>query len=399
MIVATAVIKGFKNEISTKIFGFWGHIHITDININRSFLEPYPVDANQDFYPSLDTVEGVYYLEPFKFMGIQLSDELVETETKGGIDHIQKFALKPGIIKTKSEIEGIILKGIGPDFKWSFLDDYLVRGRAISLPDSAMSKEILISEQTANRLQLDTGSVFQVHFVEKGEQLRRRFTVSGIYRTGLEEYDSKFALVDIRQIQRLLGWSEDEVGGFEVFVEDIDDLQPLSDYVHYNLLPNNLSAENLRESSIFGNIFQWLDLQDVNEIVILILMITVSIINMITALMILILERTNMIGTLKALGTPNWNIRKMFLYYAAYIITLGLFWGNLIGLLLCWIQKTFGVIRLSEEDYYLAVAPIEINFWAILMINVGTLVITLLFLIIPSYLVTNIDPVKALRFK
>lgn len=399
MIIATAVITGFKNEISTKIFGFWGHIHITDTNVNRSFLEAYPVHINQDFYPDVDTIGGVRYLQPMNILGYEFSDKLVETETNGGIDHIQTYALKPGIIKADNQIEGIILKGIGKDFKWEFLDEYLVRGRRLNLPDSTMSREILISEQTANRLKLDTGSVFQVHFVEKSEQLRRRFTVSGIYRTGLEEYDSRFAIVDIRQIQRLLGWKEDQVGGFEVFVEDLDDLQPLSDYIYYNLLPNNLYAENLRESVTFGNIFQWLDLQDINEVVILLLMVIVSIINMVTALMILILERTNMIGTLKALGMSNWNIRKIFLNYAAYIVLFGLFWGNLIGITLCWIQDTFGIIQLSEKDYYLATAPIEINWWAILIINVGTLFITLLFLILPSYLVTKIEVVKALRFK
>ena len=398
MIIATAVITGFKNEISTKIFGFWGHIRITDTNVNRSFLEEFPVNVNQDFYPNLNTIGGVRYLEQLKILGFKLPYQ-IERETKGGIAHIQTYALKPGIIKADNQIEGIILKGISDDFNWDFMSDYLVRGRPIEMPDSTMSREILISEQTANRLRLDTNSVFQVHFVENGEQLRRRFTVSGIYRTGLEEYDSRFALVDIRQLQRLLGWNQDQVGGFEVFVEDIDDLQPLTDYIYYNQLPNNLYAENLRESTTFGNIFQWLDLQDINEVVILVLMIIVSIINMVTALMILILERTNMIGTLKALGMRNWDIRKIFLNYAGYIILFGLLWGNLIGISLCWLQDTFEIIRLSEKDYYLAVAPIELNWWAIVLINLGTLFITLLFLIIPSYLVTKIEIVKALRFK
>ncbi|MEL7021705.1 MAG: FtsX-like permease family protein, partial [Bacteroidota bacterium] len=336
MIIATAVIAGFKSEISDKIFGFWGHIRITDTNVNRSFLEEYPININQPFYPDITDVAHVNYVEQFQIAGIDIPYQL-NRSTKGGIAHIQAYALKPGIIKADEQIEGIILKGIGTDFNWDFLNQYLVRGRAIALPDSSMSREIVISEQTANRLRLDTGSVFRVHFIGQDEQPIRRFSVSGIYKTGLEEYDARFALVDIRQLQRLLGWSTEQVGGFEVFVEDLRDLQPLTDYVYYNELPSNLYAENLRESATFGNIFHWLELQDINEAVILSLMIIVSIINMVTALMILILERTQMIGTLKALGMSNWSIRKIFLNYAAYIILLGLLWGNIIGIALCWI--------------------------------------------------------------
>ena len=236
-----------------------------------------------------------------------------------------------------------------------------------------------------------------IHFVEKGEQLKRRFKVSGVYRTGLEEYDRKFALVDIRQIQRLLGWEESQVSGFEVFIDDIDDLQPINEYIYFEELPADLYAETIREK--LPEIFDWLDLQDINEVVILSLMIIVAIINMVTALMILILERTNMIGILKALGTANWGIRKIFLYYAAYIVILGLFWGNLIGIGLCLLQDRFEFITLSEENYYLSTAPIDLNFWPILLLNLGTLAITLFFLIIPSYLVTSISPVKAIRFK
>ncbi len=243
---------------------------------------------------------------------------------------------------------------------------------------------------------MSVGDKFDIHFVERGQQIKRRFTVSGIYKTGLDEYDRKFALVDIRQIQSLLNWTPEQVSGFEVFVDNLDDLSAISEYIYYEQLPTNLYAETIREK--IPEIFEWLDLQNINEAVILSLMIIVAIINMITALLILILERTNMIGILKALGTSNWRIRSVFLYYAAYIVLTGLLFGNLLGLGFCWLQDTFEFIRLDEANYYLSVAPIAINWWWVLALNAGTLGITLVFLILPSYLVSRVDPVKAIRF-
>ncbi len=393
MIATNALITGFKQEISSKIFGFWGHIHITDTDISRSLLDAYPIKTNQPFYPHLDTLRFVEYYKTKRFAGLEWE---TETRTRGGVQHVQVFAVKPGIIKYKSDIEGILLKGIGKDFNWEFMQQYLVKGTRLNLPDTAMSADVLISRQTADRLRLDVGDSFIVHFIQGREQLKRRFQVCGIYKTGLEEYDKVFALVDIRQIQRILGWQDDEVGGFEIFVEHIDDLPIITDYIYYEQLPNDLYAETIRQK--LPEIFEWLDLQNINEVVILTLMVIVAIINMVTALMILILERTNMIGTLKALGASNWSIRKLFLYYAAYIIITGLFWGNLIGVGLCVLQDRFKLIRLSEENYYLAVAPIQLELWNIILINIGTLIITLIFLIAPSYLVTRITPIKAIRF-
>jgi len=394
MIVSTALITGFKREISSKIFGFWGHIHITDPDINRSLLEIYPISKKQDFYPSLDTLRKVTYIETRNILGYELEREI---DTKGGIRHIQTYVIKPGIIKSKQEIEGIILKGVGSDFDWHFMQRFIQKGRPLSLSDSTASQEILISQQTADRLKVNVDDRFIIHFVERGEQIRRRFTVSGIYKTGLEEYDRKFAIVDIRQVQQILGWKPDEVSGFEVFIDDIDDLQILNEYIYYEQLPTDLYAETIRDK--FPEIFEWLELQDINEVVILALMVIVAIINMVTALLILILERTNMIGILKAMGSGNWSIRKIFLYYAGYIILVGLFWGNFIGIGLCLLQDNFELIKLDEANYYLSVAPIELQPAAILLINAGTLLVTLSFLVIPSYLVTRISPVKAIRFK
>lgn len=396
MIATTALISGFKQEITEKIFGFWGHIHITDSNVSQSLLENFPLEKKQPFYPALDTVGQLSFEDNFRLLGLEFGNFPVQRASAGGIRHLQVFAMKPGIIQTKEQIEGIILKGVAEDFDWSFLKNYLVEGQIFDPTDST-DQSIIVSKQTADRLNVGVGDKFIVHFVQEGEQLRKRFQVSGIYKTGLEEYDKKFALVGIGAIQDILGWNKDQVAGFEVFIDDIDDLDLFTEYIYYNILPNNLYAENIKEK--FPAIFEWLALQNLNEMVILGLMLVVAIINMITALLILILERTNMIGILKSLGQSNWSIRKVFLYYAAFIIAVGLFWGNLFGLGLCFLQKYFGFIRLSEADYYLSVAPVEISWSSVLVLNIGTLFITLFFLILPSYLVSRISPVKAIRFK
>ena len=396
MIAATALIEGFQNQISSKIFGFWGHIHITDTSLSRSF-DAMPINAQQNFYPDLDTIRAIPYRAPLSIFGKELEQYRVDRKTHGGIRHIQVFAHNPGIIKTQDQIEGIIIKGVGQDFDWANLENYLQEGRPIEFPADGLSRDIIISRQTADRLRLKVGDSFEVNFIESGEQLRRKYTVCGIYKTGLEEYDQKFALVDIRQLQQVLGWREDQVGGFEVFIDDIRDMDIINEYIYLEVIPGDLYSETIRDK--FPAIFDWLGLQDINEVVILVLMLIVALINMVTALMILILERTNMIGILKALGQRDWSIRKIFLYQAAYIIATGLLWGNFIGLGLCWIQKKFELVRLSEADYYLSVAPVEFNVWTILLLNAGTLLVVVLFLIIPSYLVTSITPVKAIRFK
>ncbi|MBK7338888.1 MAG: ABC transporter permease [Saprospirales bacterium] len=397
MIVATALIAGFKHEISEKIFGFWGHIHITEADVNRTLLDVFPIEKEQEFYPSLDTMGPVEYWKPFSLLGMEFPSTMMNRKTHGGVRHIQVFGLMPGIIETKNAIEGIILKGISEDFDWAFLDKYLQEGERLDLSDTTASDGILISRQTADRLDLKTGDRFIVYFVESNQQLRRAFRIQGIYKTGLEEYDLKFALVDIRKIQQMLNWEENQVAGFEVFVDDIRDLQVLSEYIYVEKLPREMYAETIRDK--FPSIFEWLTLQDINEQVILALMLIVGIINMVTALLILILERTNMIGILKAVGQRNWGIRQIFLYYGMFILGLGLFWGNLIGIGLCLLQKHFKIITLSEANYYLSVAPVELNPLTVLGLNVLTTVVTLVFLLLPSYLVSRIRPVQAIRFK
>ena len=384
MIIAVSLIKGFKSEISEKMFGFWGHIHITSTQQTTSF-EPAPISSYPPFMQQLKQLKSFNYV-----------DEKGKTKTvNSGVNHVQSYATKAGIIKTKDNFEGIILKGVGQDYDWRFVAQNLVEGRIISHCDTC--RDILISKSTADRLKLKVGNKFIVHFVQNNQQEKRLFQICGIYKTGIEEYDKKFALVDMAQVQNLLGWSSSQVAGFEVFINDVKDLKPTSDYIYNELITNDLYAQTVKEEQ--PAIFDWLDLQDVNEEVILTLMLIVSIINMVTALLILILERTNMIGTLKSLGSTNWSIQQIFLYYGVIIIGTGLFLGNLVGLGFCWLEQKFQFIKLSEADYYLSYAPIKFDFVTILALNIGTLVITTLFLLLPTFLVLSITPVKALRFK
>lgn len=389
MVSASALIAGFKNEISRKIFEFWGHIHISDTAYSLSF-EPRPIDINQDFYPSLDTVTGLpdFYL---KDNGIPAG------AIYGGISHIQAFAHIPGIIRTKTEIEGILLKGVGSDFAWENLSPYLLEGRPVKPGDSTLSRDIIISRQTADRLQVGVGDKFIVHFVKGGDQLRRVFQICGIYKTGLEEYDRKFALCDINQVQNLLGWDSTQVAGFEVWLDDLRDLENYNQYIYDEILPTELLSVTIRKK--FPALFEWLALQDYNEVVIMALMLAVAIINMITALLVLVLERTNMIGVLKALGAGNRSVQRIFIYHASFITLWGMFWGNLIGMGFCFLQDKFRFIKLNEADYYLSYAPVKINWVAVAGINLGTLLITIVFLLLPSLVVSGISPIKAIRFK
>lgn len=403
MVVAGALIEGFKSEISTKIFGFWGHIHITDDAASYGIYDTYnyPISRDQEYYPGLaDT--GPITLQ--KFSPGPGGGKAETVTTKGGIRHVQQFIVLPGVMSVYQEgrrlptQEPIALKGIAEDYDWASFGQYLVGGEPLLVSPDSTSRGIVISTITAERLELELGDRMDFAFIGRmGEERPRAFYVSGIYKTGLEEFDSQFALVDIKQPRGLLGWADDQIGGFEVLLDDLDDLELFQDHIHYDVLTQEQYAETIRTK--FSELFGWLEIQDYTFVVILVLMVIVAIINMITALLILILERTNMIGTLKALGQSNWSIRQIFLYYAAFIIAGGVLLGNALGLGLCWLQKTFGLIRLDEESYYLAVAPIQVDWPMVLALNFGTLVVTLVFLIFPSYLVTRVDPVRAIRFK
>lgn len=394
VILTTAVITGFKNEITQKIFGFWGHIDITNHAVRRNY-EAIPIDNTAAY---IDSIKRIRNVSMEKIVENSYGKQLKTIKSKAGVDYVQSVCLIPGIIKTSSEFESIIVKGIGKDFRWEHLNDFIVEGERLDLTQDDMSNGILISEHTAKTLSLEVGQEIRVTFLRTAEQkqIPRKFKIQGLYKTGLQEYDVRFAIADIRKIQQVFGWEDNQVMGMEVFIEDIDDLNILNDFIYLDVLPGQMYSETVRAK--FPAIFGWLELQNINEYVILSLMTIVAVINMITALLILMLERSRMIGVLKALGSNNWSIRKIFLIKAFHIIKWGLIIGNAAGLFICFIQKKFQIIKLNEENYYLSSAPIELNIPYIILLNVGVVSIILLFLIIPTYLITRMSPVKVLRF-
>jgi lipoprotein-releasing system permease protein len=368
MIISVAIVTGFQQQIRDKVIGFGSHIQILKYDSNLS-LEPEPVAKNQEFYPRLAEEDG--------------------------IRHIQVFAVKAGIIKTEDQIMGVVLKGIGSDYDWSFFEEKLLEGDPLRVTDSAKSNEILISKKMASKLELKTGDEVRMYFIIDNITRGRKFTVSGIYETGLEDFDNSFVIGDIGHIQKLNNWSGDQVTGFEVLIDDFDRLDEIGDRI-YHSIGYDLDARTIKQ--LYPQMFDWLDLQDMNVIIILVLMVLVSAITMISTLLILILERTNMIGVLKALGSRNWSVRKIFLYNAAYLIGVGLFWGNVFGLALCLVQKYFGIMKLPQESYYVSVVPINLEVLPILALNMGTLLLCVVMLIIPSYIITRITPARAIRY-
>lgn len=393
MILATSILDGFKREISTKVYGFWGHIHITDTNINRS-LEQIPISKTSPFLKDILDIESVQYEKPQRILGIYETGRMLTKSTHGGVKHMQPFALSPGIITTKKDFGGIILKGVDEKFNWSYKEDLIQKGEPLQL-DVDASADIVISKVTARKMELDIDDKIIVSFIINGKQRKKRFQVSGIYNTGLEEYDDRFAYVDLRVVQDMLGWTSDQVSGIEIQLDDVEDAEIIDQYI-YDIVPIEYYTETIRRK--FPSIFEWLKLQDINMVLILVLMIIVSVINMITALLILILERTNMIGTLKALGTGNFEIRKIFIVQAAYIISIGLIIGNILGVGLALLQQHFHIIKLDEASYYLSYAPILLNPLKVIGLNILCFAIIVIFLFIPSYIITKISPIKALSF-
>lgn len=369
MILAIAIIIGFKHEISSKVIGFGGHIQVSNFDNNYSY-EVIPIEQDPALLRQLKDIPGV--------------------------KHVQSFGNKPGIIKTENDIQGVVLKGIGRDFDWDFFKEKMINGSILQLSDTAISNDILISKKLASLLKLETGNDVRMYFIIDDLIRARRFTIKGIYETGLEDFDKMFVLCDIGQIQKLNSWESNQVAGFEILVNDLKNLDQVADEV-YKFIPYDTNARTIKE--IYPQIFDWLKLQDMNVIIILTLMILVAIITMISALLILILERTNTIGLLKALGYKTWNIRKIFLIIASNIALKGIFWGNLIGLSLVFVQKYSGIIKLSQESYYVSVVPIQINFFYLLVLNLATLLITIMALVIPSVIISAISPVKAIRYE
>lgn len=368
MMIAVAILTGFKKEIREKVVGYCGHIQVTRFAENNT-VEPEPIAGNQPFLNTLKRNEEIL--------------------------HVQSYATKAGIIKASDHIQGILFKGIGPDFDWQFFKNRMVEGRTFTIRDSIRSDEVVISRKTANLLNLKLNDALRMYFVSGQNTLGRKFTICGIFDTGLEEFDKLYVIGDINHVRKINNWADGDVGGFEVFIRNFDDIDRMGVYV-YHQIGFNLDATTIK--MLYQQIFDWLDLQDINVLIILILVLMVSATTIVSTLLILILERTNMIGILKSLGMRNNGIRRVFLYHGIYITGWGMFWGNLIALLLCYIQIKFGIVKLSEESYYVSVIPINLDIFNIIILNVGTLAICYLIFLIPSFVISRIMPLKAIRF-
>lgn len=374
MIVAVTTVTGFKNEIRRKIIGFGSHIQILNYDANSSF-ETEPVSKNQAFLPLLSKIHG--------------------------IRHIQVFGTKPGIIKTKTDIQGAIVKGVGSDFDWSFFAGNLVEGSLFEVRDGEKTEKVLISKYFSDLLRLRPGDRFAMYFID--DQPRgRSFTVSGIYRTSLMEFDKQFILADIGHLQSLNNWDSTQVSGFEILINDYAELDRVTAEVFniagvsFNQDGSKLLVISIRDR--YPQIFDWLGLIDKNVWVLLGLMLIVSAFNMISGLLIIILDRTTMIGILKALGMNNTGVRNIFLYQSVYLMVKGLFWGNLIGIGICLLQYYFKFLKLNPESYFLEYVPVNFNLTQLLLLNIGTLLITLVVLTLPSVVIARISPSRTIRF-
>lgn len=365
MILSIAIIKGFKTEIQDKVRGFIGDIQIYRFDLNGSF-------EKSPFVPNDSTIS---YLEANK-----------------NIESFYPFATKPAIISANGEVEGINFKGIDSTYDWRFIQKHLIAGKILDFKSTDL--QILVSEYTANRLKLKVGDRFIIHFVNPPK--RRKFTVVGIYAVGIENIDKSFALGDINVIRSVNNWEPKQMGGIEVRTKDFSQLKQNADDVYANL-ELNLRSRSVQEST--PEIFTWLSLLDVNTRVLLVLMMIVGVINMVTALLIMILERTSMIGLLKAMGITNVSVMKIFLYNAIYLVGIGLILGNILGLGLAYLQHTTHLFKLDQTNYYLAYVPMEVHLMDVVMLNIATVVICAAVLIIPSTLVSRISPLKAIRFK
>ncbi len=374
MILSVCIVIGFKKEIRDKVVGFSSHIQITSFDNNTS-----------------------YETDP-----VFVSDSLLEAlKTRDGIKHVEIFATKPGIIKTDSDFQAVILKGIAENYDWNFFRNNMVAG-IIPVPDSLKANQIIISQWIADRLLLKTGDSFITYFIQEPMKARK-FTVAGIYSTNFTDYDKLFVLTDIEIIQRLEGWDEQEVSGIEIYVNNFDKVDEIQRDLFFDMASyrdrNGNAFLSTSVKQMNPMIFNWLQLLDMNVWVIIILMLAVSGFTMISGLMILILERTNMIGILKAMGTKNFSIRKVFLYVSSFLIIKGMIWGNIIALSVCLIQKQFGIIQLNPSVYYLKEMPINFNVFYILLINAGAFLISLLMMVGPSYLIAKISPARSIRFE
>lgn len=374
MIITLAFANGFQETVTKKVFSFWGHIRIQEKQPDKTIIsEESPIVANASLVKSIAQHPQV--------------------------ESIHAFATRYAMIKTREDIEGVLLKGFDSSYNFKYLRPFIKEGRALSFTDSGYSKEILLSSYTASRMQLKAGDSIIMYFIRRDEQPRpRKVLIAGIYKTGIEEYDKLFAIGDIRLIRRLNNWNEDEVGGYEIFLKDytqIDQMtRELYDLDNFPDTWDTISARN-----ISPNIFDWLKLQDKNRTVLIAIMLVVAIINLITCLIILVLERIKMVGVLKSLGASDWTVQKIFLWHTAIITVRGILFGLMLGLGILWLQQSTGFIKLPEDAYYMDTAAVKIIWWQVALVCAGTLLVCLLVLTIPSVIVKRVKPVKAIQFR
>lgn len=375
MILAVAILTGFKKQIREKVVGFGSNIQITNFDSNISF-ETAPISDSQEFISKIKQTSG--------------------------ITHLQVFATKAGIIKTDEDIQGVVLKGIGSDFDWSYFKSNIIDGSVFTVTDTGMpGNNVIISKKISDMLRLKTGDSFVMHFIQDPPRYRK-FIISGIYETSLEEFDKIYVFCDIGHIKKLNGWKDDQVSGFEIFIDDFDQLdamtQAVRDAIGYKITEEDTKFKVTNIRSKYPQIFDWLNFQDINVIIIIILMLVVAGFNMISGLLILILEKTNMIGILKALGSEDRTIRRVFIYQAAYLIGKGLLWGNLIGIGIAYFQLKTGILTLDPSSYYIKTVPVNLQLSHILLLNAGTMAAIIIMLLVPSQLISRITPVKAIKY-
>ncbi len=375
MILSVAIVIGFKKEVRNKVIGFGTHIQITNFDNNTSY-ETIPVAFSDSLLTAL--------------------------RSNPDITHVETFATKPGILKTENDFQGIVLKGVDTNYDWTFLEKNLKEGEILKFDPEKRSTDVIISRYLSDLLGLKLNDSFLTYFV--GDEIRaRKFHISGIYETGFSDYDKLFVFADIRQVRRLNGWSDDQSSGIELLVRDYNQLDRITEDLYFELA----NAHDRNGNSYFVRsvkdlnpmIFSWLDILDLNVVVILVLMLAVAGFTMISGLLIIILERTNMIGILKALGESNKSIRKIFLYVSFFLIGKGMLWGNLIGVAICCLQSFTHLLKLDPTIYYLDSVPIDLSITSLILLNVGTLVVSMLMMLGPSFLITKISPARSIRFE